>query len=132
MRRVQPSSLFMLLLPAGLVTAGCDGHEEAPPTATAERLPGEVCDKARKTLAELEGAGVLTLNTPTDGVVEQRAWVPMRANGQTAVLSAIGLAATCSGEPQLEQEVTIHSPDGEVLARRAVKTSYSTADALAF
>jgi hypothetical protein len=42
----------------------------------------------------------------------------------------MALAATCAGEPRLEQEVTVHSDTGTLLVRRVVQTSYSLADAL--
>ena len=121
---------FALLLAICFGTTGCDAFKEEPKVEVAERLPPKVCDEVSKTLLKLESEAVLTLNTPTDGVMERTAWIALRPGEKTALLTSIGLAATCASAPRLEQEVTLHSPDGELLARRVVKTSYSLDDAL--
>lgn len=100
------------------------------PKALPERLPGPVCDQARQAVEKMSDSGALVLKTPVDGVIPQEVWIPAAPAAKDAMLNAIGLAATCGGEPRLEQEVTIHSEYGDLMTRRVVKTSYSTADAL--
>jgi hypothetical protein len=120
-----------LALAAAALLASCGFPAEEKPVVAAERLPQAVCDRAKAAVAELTDKGALVLNTPTDGVMSQEAWVPVPANAKEAMMNAIGLAATCAGEPQLEQEVTIHSEFGDLMMRRIVKTSFSAGDALA-
>jgi hypothetical protein len=96
----------------------------------AERLPTEVCTKAKEAVDRVVSAGGMVLNTPTDGVMPQEAWLQMSPAGRNAMLTAMALAATCAGEPRLEQEVVVHSETGQVLARRTVQTSYSVSEAL--
>lgn len=117
-------------LAALVLAAACHAPPEQP-KAVAEPLPSEVCDQAKEAVAKLTDGGALVLRTPTDGVMQQDVWVPAAPKAKDAMLNAIGLAATCAGQPQLEQEVTIHSEYGELMTRRLVKTSYSTAEALA-
>jgi hypothetical protein len=113
---------------AGL--AACDKFEEAPKAKVAEPLPAAICDKAKEAVRQITDAGVLMMTSPTEGAIAQEHWLAMQRPQKDALLTAIGLAATCGGEPRLEQEVTLRSQTGDVLARQVVTTSYSVGDAL--
>ena len=127
-RRRLPSGGAILL--SALLLAACDvAGEQAKPRAP-EPLPQEVCAKAKEAIDTAVRGGALTLNTPTDAVIPQEAWLQMKPAGRDSLLTAMALAATCAGAPRLEQEVTVHSETGTVLGRRVVQTSYSVADAL--
>jgi hypothetical protein len=108
----------------------CDRFEEAPKARVAEPLPSEICDKAKEAVRQITDTGVLMMTGPTEGAIAQEHWLAMQRSHKDALLTAIGLAATCAGEPRLEQEVTLRSETGDVLARQVVTTSYSVGDAL--
>jgi hypothetical protein len=110
--------------------SGCDRFEEAPKARVAEPLPAAICDKAKEAVRQITDTGVLMMTSPTEGAIAQEHWLPMSRPQKDALLTAIGLAATCAGEPALEQEVTLRSETGDVLARQVVTTSYSVGDAL--
>jgi hypothetical protein len=118
----------MALALAGL--GACDRFEEAPKVKVAEPLPAAICDKAREAVRQITDSGVLMMTGPTEGAIAQEHWLAMQRSHKDALLTAIGLAATCAGEPRLEQEVTLRSETGDVLARQVVTTSYSVGDAL--
>ena len=127
-RRLLPSRTA-ILLSASLLSA-CGFDETQAPTPAAEPLPKEVCAQSKQAVERLEKSGGLVLNSPTDAVMMQQAWLELTPAARDALLTAMALAATCAGEPRLEQEVTVHSDTGTLLVRRVVQTSYSLADAL--
>lgn len=110
--------------------ASCDSVEEAAPVKMAEPLPAAVCKQATEAVRQVSDTGVLMLSNPTEGVIALEYWLPLKRSHKDSLLTAIGLAATCAGEPRLEQEVTLRSETGTVLARQVVQTSYSAAEAL--
>jgi hypothetical protein len=120
----------VLPLVALALLAACDVGEAPAVTPMAERLPPEVCRQAKVALDKSVEGGALMLNSPTDAVIPQEGWFAIDAAGREALQTAMALSAVCAGEPRLEQEVTVHSEDGQVLSRRLIKTSYSTAEAL--
>ncbi|HEX8583393.1 MAG TPA: hypothetical protein VF680_03165 [Allosphingosinicella sp.] len=122
--------LLSLVPVALLAVAACDVGDAPAVTPIAERLPAEVCRQAKAALDKSVEGGALVLNSPTDAVIPQEGWFAIDAGGREALQTAMALSAVCAGEPRLEQEVTVHSEDGQVLSRRVIKTSYSTAEAL--
>lgn len=118
----------LLCLTVAALTA-CDASPP-PPVAQAERLPDEVCRQAKEALDKSVAQGAVVLNSPTDAVVPREAWFAISPQARDALQTAMALAAVCAGAPRLEQAVTVHSDEGEVMSRKTVKTSYSTAEAL--
>ena len=100
-------------------------HPEPTPRA-ATPIPAEICDDAQAAVGQLTEAGALFLETPTEGVIAQEAWLSMPAEPRDGIIRAVGIAATCAeGTAKLQQEVTIRSETGMVLTRRIVETSFS-------
>ena len=123
--------LYRTAMAIALASLGaCDRFEEAPKAKAAEPLPPAICDKAKEAMRQITDSGVLIMSGPTEGAIAQEHWLPMSRSQKDALLTAIGLAATCAGEPRLEQEVTLRSETGDVLARQVVTTSYSVGHAL--
>ena len=125
-----PLLLSVPILSTALALGACGREPAAEPAAPAEPLPADVCARVGEAKGAAVASGLLTLNAPTDAIVAQDAWVPLSQERKAAILDMIGLAAVCAGEPRLEQEVVVHNEYGDVLARRVVKTSFSTAEAL--
>jgi hypothetical protein len=127
--RLKASCAAALLLCA-LLPGACNFPAEQAEQRLPEPLPREICAKSKAAVDAVVRGGGVVLNSPTDAVVPQQAWLEMAPAARDALLTAMALAATCASEPRLEQEVTVHSETGTVLARRVVQTSYSIADAL--
>lgn len=107
---------------AGLVLAGCQGEQPAPPAAA--RLPAQVCDQARDALQKLGATGSFEFAADGQATLEEAAWQPMGEPQRDALVQALAFHAACSApEPPREQSVTVKNEGGRVLTQRVVETT---------
>ncbi len=109
-----------------VLLAACEPAPEPRPPATA--LPKKICDDAEAAVKEATKTGALILNSPVEAMIAQASWLPLPEDQRDGLTRAMGIAATCAGEPRHEQEVVIRSETGTILTRRIVETSFSLPD----
>ncbi len=117
----------IVALPILGLLAGCEPEPPEPrPPATA--LPKKICDDAQAAMKEATKSGALILNSPVEAMISQEAWLPLPEAQRDGLTRAMGVAATCAGGPQHQQEVVIRSETGTILTRRTIETSFSFPD----
>ena len=114
-----PAPPLLILLGA---LAGCHKAPEAP-QALEGPIPMQICAETKKALDTLAAQGGTEFNDKGEATVEHAIWLAMVPDQRDSIARALAFRASCaSGRQSKEQEVTIRSEEGMVLAHRFVST----------
>jgi hypothetical protein len=113
-----------LLLPIALLAPLAACHKApAPPAQNDGPIPAKVCADTKKSLDSLSAQGGMDITDKGEATVEQAIWRAMVPDQRDSLATALAFRAGCaSGHQSKEQEVTIRSEEGLVLAHRFIST----------